>query len=453
MNTAYKQILKATTLFGSVQGLNILISLVRTKLVAVILGPAGVGLNSIYNETRELMHTTTNLGLDVSGIRGVSQAYDTWQDAEDKGTAWNAVDNQIKLLRSWVVLLAILGMFVCMLLSTPLSLFTFGDYDHTWGYVILSPAVAFSTMTCGELAVLKALRRLKMLAQVSVINVALTLIVSIPIYYFYGINGVLPALLGVTFCSMVLTMAYSYKVHHVSLSFSRQRLKAGNLMLGIGIVFVISEGIGHLATLGIQAYLNNVASLNLVGLYNAGVTMTVTYAGMVFAAMETDYFPRLSGVIHDKEAMANTVMRQLEVNIILVVPMLILFIVMMPFLVPLLLDSKFNEIIPMTQVIAIGLLFRAITLPNRYLPLAAGDSKVFFFENLIGAIDTIVVIPGYMYGGLYGVGIALTVQNLLDMLVAQAVTRYYYNIRCTSKMLWGTIGGTALLLITYFIVM
>ena len=64
MRKDYSNILKATSLFGSVQGLNILINIVRTKLVAMLLGPAGVGLNSIYNETRELVHSTTNLGLE-----------------------------------------------------------------------------------------------------------------------------------------------------------------------------------------------------------------------------------------------------------------------------------------------------------------------------------------------------------------------------------------------------
>ena len=45
MNTAYKNIFKATTLFGGVQGLNILLNLARTKLVAIFLGRVGVGLS------------------------------------------------------------------------------------------------------------------------------------------------------------------------------------------------------------------------------------------------------------------------------------------------------------------------------------------------------------------------------------------------------------------------
>ena len=41
---SYGHVLKYTGIFGGVQGLNILISLVRNKLVALLLGPAGMGL-------------------------------------------------------------------------------------------------------------------------------------------------------------------------------------------------------------------------------------------------------------------------------------------------------------------------------------------------------------------------------------------------------------------------
>ena len=75
MKSTYKDILKAITLFGGVHGLNLALNIIRTKLAAMLLGPAGVGLNSIYNETRELMHTSTNVGMDKSGVTEIAAAY------------------------------------------------------------------------------------------------------------------------------------------------------------------------------------------------------------------------------------------------------------------------------------------------------------------------------------------------------------------------------------------
>ena len=156
MDSAYKRLLKVTTLFGSVQGLNILMNLIRAKLAAMLLGPAGIGLNSIYNETREFIHSTTNLGMDQSGTREIA-----------KSTGAPDLEDSVTLTRSWIILLAVFGMLATAVFAYPLSWMLFSDGDHTWQIVALSPAVAFSTLTCGELTVLRGLQQMKTIAGVS----------------------------------------------------------------------------------------------------------------------------------------------------------------------------------------------------------------------------------------------------------------------------------------------
>ena len=432
MKNKYNNILKATSLLGGVQGLNIVLNLVRTKIVAELIGPSGVGLNGIYNETRELIHTTTNLGLDVSGVRDISQAYERWSESH-AASDWEEVKTCVSVMRSWLLLLALFGMMVCMLFAIPLSWLTFDDYDHVWGYVMLSPAVAFSTMTCGELAVLKSLRKLKKLAVVSVVNVALGLVVSVPIFYFCGIDGVLPALVTLFGCIMLSTLAVGYHTMPLSLTYSKERLGRGRTMLTIGINFVVCSILLHVVTVFIISYLNRVSSTHLVGLYNSAYTMTMTYAGTLFAAMEQDYFPRLTGVVHNVRERTETLMRQHKVVQMLVAPMLAAFIVGLPVAVPLLLSDEFVDIVPMAQATAVGLLFRAIYLPHAYLPLAAGHNRMFLFVNAVGALDMLLVIMGYQWGGLLGMGIALSVQNGIDMCLVLVVSRVKYGVRFTLR--------------------
>lgn len=448
----YNVVIKATSLFGGVQGLSILLNIVRTKIVAVLLGAEGVGLNSIYNESRELLHSTSNLGLDVSGVRGISKAFEEFDDCKDasrQALLRQNISDEVALLRSWVVILALFGTLLCMALAAPLSLFTFNDYDHTWGYVLLSPAVGFSTVTCGELAVLKGLRKLRWLATVSLLNVVAGLVVTLPIYYVWGINGVLAALVAFSLACMLLTCTYSNRAEKIRYAFNGQKLRKGSKMLSVGFNFVVCSIIGHVALLGIQAWLNNNASLEMVGLYNAGYSLTMTYAGMVFAAMETDYFPRLSGIITDCKARAETLLKQQDVTLILITPLLTAAIVMLPVIVPLLLSGEFESIIPMTQITAVGLLFRAVYLPNAYMSLAAGDNKTFLTINTIGAIDILLVIAGYYYGGLTGTGIALTVQNAIDMLLVMGISKWKYGVTYGWQRLSSLGIFTLLLCVTY----
>lgn len=448
----YNVVLKATSLFGSVQGLNILLNIVRTKFVAILIGAEGVGLNSIYNETRELLHSTSNLGLDMSGVRDISKAYEDLDECKDP-TKYDLlrknISDNVALLRSWALILALFGTLLCLIFAAPLSLFTFNDYNHTWGYAILSPAVGFSTITCAELAVLKGLRRLRWLATVSVLNVVAGLVITLPIYYVWGIHGVLPALVALSFACMMLTYTYSNRAEKVRFSFAKEKLKHGRQMLTVGLNFVVCNIIAHIALLGIQAWLNNHASLQVVGLYNAGYSMTMTYAGMVFAAMDTDYFPRLSGIINDHEARTETILKQLDVTLILITPLLAAVIVALPLIVPLLLSHEFESIIPMTQITAVGLLFRAIYLPNAYIPLAAGDNKTFLWINIIGALDILLVIVGYYYYGLTGMGVALTIQNGIDMAIVLGVSRWKYSVVFSRNRMLSMGTFTVLLFATY----
>ena len=51
----YNQIIKATSLFGGVQVFNILLSVIRTKVVTIIIGPAGFGILGLFTATVKLI--------------------------------------------------------------------------------------------------------------------------------------------------------------------------------------------------------------------------------------------------------------------------------------------------------------------------------------------------------------------------------------------------------------
>ena len=429
---SYKNIFKTTSLFGGVQGLSILLNLVRTKLVAILLGPAGIGLNSIYNETRELIHSTTNLGLDVSGIRGISKSYEDWvhaKDAEEKSRLATSIDDEICLLRSWVLILALFGTLICMILAEPISYFTFNDFDHTWGYVLLSPVVGLSTMICGELAVLKAVRRIKMIATVSIINVVLTLLTSIPLYYFFGINGVIPAFILLYISQFIAIISFSYRVRRPQFAINKQKLAKGIPMLVLGISFALTGMINHGAQLSIRTFINNVGSIEAVGLFNAGHTIFVTLGSIAFASLDSYYFPRLSGIFSDVEARRQTVIRQIKVTVTIIVPVALIVIALLGWALPLLFSHEFDSVVPMARIAVAGLLFRAIYLPLAYMPLSAGDSRTFLFLEFISAtILAITVIVGYHFYGLLGAGLGLLISNFIDMCVSFCVAKVKYNL-------------------------
>ena len=120
--TAYDHIIKYTGLFGGVQGIGLLASVVRNKLVAVILGPSGLGLISLYNTALTLLGNATNLGISFSAVRHISELSGRGDNRQ--------MMHYIMVVRSWSMATAILGILICALVSPFLSWSYFNDYSH-----------------------------------------------------------------------------------------------------------------------------------------------------------------------------------------------------------------------------------------------------------------------------------------------------------------------------------
>jgi len=426
-DSSYKHIFKYTGLFGSVQGLNILMSLVRNKVIAILLGPMGVGLISIYNTASTLLQNATNFGLQISGVREISQAFDNNNEAD--------LHKYISLLRTWSILTAILGFAVCLALSGVLSQWAFSSFEHTIHFACLSVVVAMAAITGGETAILKATRRLKQLAKTSVIGVFIALVVSVPLFIKWKNEGIIPSIIIIGFVQMILVMWYSYRYYPPRLTKKLKELKEGKVMISVGVAFVVAGVFGSGAEFAVRAYLSDM-SVSLAGLYNAGYMITMTYAGMVFAAMETDYFPHLSAVCGDTAKMNGAVNRQIEVSIIMIAPMLVALLFGLQVLIPLLFSGKFLPVIGMTQITVIAMYFRAINLPVSYIMLAKGDSKSYLLmESLYDVLIVVTIIIGYNNWGLDGTGIALTITSFIDCICVIAYCIWKYDLDLSEKML------------------
>ncbi len=423
---SYHSILKYISMFGGVQIINVLIGLVRNKLVAVILGPNGFGFISLLNSTIKLISESTNLGISFTAVRQISDYFE--QEDNEKTIHY------IKVVRSWSLLTACFGAFVCIALAPLLNQWTFTWGDHTLHFMMLSPVVFCTAIMGGEMAILKGTRHLKALAQISVINVLGALCISIPLLYVFHQSGIIPSLNLVALFSLIITLLYSLRFY--PLKQRNEKFFADGLeMLRIGVCFTLAGIAGSGAEMLIRTYLNNVSGLDIVGLYNAGFMICVTYAGMVFAAMETDYFPRLSAAYHNVTKMNDTINHQIEVSLLIVAPMLIAIIIFLPILIPLLFSSKFIEVIPMAQIAIMAMFLHAVDLPIEYLPLAKGDSVTYFMiEFIYDAIFVIAIILGYNYWGLVGTGAALLFAHIINCVGVIIYCHWRYKVRLSQKV-------------------
>ena len=421
---SYLHILKYISLFGGVQVLNVLIGIVRNKCVAMLLGPQGVGLISLFNSSTRLIGDATNFGIPMSAVRNLAEDYD--KGDEEKLTA------DIAVVRSWSLLTALLGLFICIALSPLLSRYTFSWDGHTLHFVLLSPCVALTALAGGELAILKGVRKLGALAAISVYNVLAALVLTVPLYYLFGDTAIVPSLVLMALVQLLLTIVVSYRLYPPHVSLRKSLLDKGWGMIRLGTAFVLAGILGSGAEL---------------------IMMTMVYAGMVFSAMETDYFPRLSGVNSLRFTFNQIVNRQIEVTLLLISPLLSFFLLFLPQLILFLYSDKFLPALGMAQVLVLAMYVRAIRLPVEYIPLAKGDSRSYLIlEGLYDLLLVSLVLLGFWKGQLFGAGLGVAAAGVLNLGCVYGYAYARYDYRLSSSVVVYTLIQMTIGLLVFFCV-
>lgn len=440
--TTYDHVLKYTGLFGGVQGLTLLMGMARNKLVALLIGPAGLGFINMYNTVASLIHQSTNLGIGFSAVRHISELSEQGE--------YKAISDYAKTIRTWSLLTAIFGTIICCILSHQISFWSFENYDYTLEFCLLSPIIGFMAITAGELAIMKGLKQLKKVAMSSACGALATLIVCIPIYSLLGISGIVTSLLLCNLASLVITLFYSLQVipWRVNLK-SVTSIIDGIPMVKLGIGYIIAGIFGQGAEYIIRTLIQQYSDIAHVGLYNSGYIMMVSYASMVFVAMEADFFPRLSAACNDTTRSNKIINQQMEICVLLIAPILICFVLSMPYMVKILYSDKFMAAVPMSISATLFMFFRALTLPVAYLPLAKGDSKMFMATELFYDIFIAVAVPfAFKNYGLLGAGWAISTGGFMYFVIIHILYRFKYRFIFSPRLLYIYISQFVLLIVT-----
>ena len=424
---SYRQIVKTTGLFGGVEIVRILVGIIQTKVVAVLLGPAGVGIQNLFNTALHMLTSFFGFGLQTSAVREIAQA---------KGTGdGNVISKTIITLRRWVSCTAVAGAILMIALSSQLSQWTFGTSKYSFEFILLSLALVFTLISNGQIALIKGLRRLKDLAKASLLGSVLSLIVSVPLFYIYGEKAIVPVLIITALSLLCCSWFYARRIRMVKVTISySESFQKGKEMFKIGFFLMLSSFLMQLASFLINSFITHNGTIDDVGYYRAGFLITAHYVGLIFTAMGADFLPRLSEVNADAGKMRTIVIQQTEVAALIIAPMVALLFPLSRLMINVLYSPDFYVIEPFICWAALGLVARAGVWCLSYLMLANGLSKDFFVSELFGnATNVGLCIWGYYLWGISGLGIAFMLNNLLCL-----VFNYYLVwIHCKFTYDWG----------------
>lgn len=417
----YRSIVKATALFGGVQAFQVLLTLVRTKVVALLLGVDGVGLLSLLNNTISMVQSITGLGINQGGVRSISGAEN----------ARKAVQ-MASLVRQMSLYAGLLGSVVILALAPWLSQWSFGNRDFTGAYMWLACTLLFDTLTKGELAIFQGFRRLRILAQANLLGASAGLLVSVPIYYVWRTDGVVGAIIISSICSYLVTWIFRNKSKAPKLSMQQE----GKSIITIGAMLTISGFASTLVSYLFNIYLRSHGGLEDVGIYQSGFGLIDKYIGLIFVAMSTDYYPRLAAA-HTHNTKLNSIMnQQTVVSLLILCPVIAIFLPTAPWIVRLLLTESFLPVIPFLSWAILGMIFKVVSTSMGYILIAKGAHRLFLGSELLSWSTILITnILGYRLWGIEGIGIAFLFSYICYLLSVGTICKLRYKIRFDKEVI------------------
>ncbi|MDB6064616.1 MAG: polysaccharide biosynthesis protein [Pedosphaera sp.] len=390
----YGQILKSSALIGSSSVLNVGFGIVRTKAMALLLGPMGVGLLGDYTAISDLVRTLAGMGVNTSGVRQIAEAAGTGDTQHLART--------VIALRRVAVWSGALGALLLLIFCKPISRLTFMDDHHAGAVALLAIAVFFGDVSAGQGALVQGMRRIADLAKMSVLGAFYGTLFSIPIVYFYREQGVVPSLVCVAGMGILTSWWYARKVKVEPLPMKMGEVaKEASALLRMGVVFMVST----LMTMGVACLIRIIITRKFgiegAGLYQSAWALGGLYIGFVLQAMGADFYPRLTAAAKNNPECNRLVNEQAEIGLLLAGPGVIGTLTFAPLVISLFYTAKFGPAVETFRWICLGMVLRVASWPMGFILLAKGERKLFFWSELVSNL----VYVGLVWGGIHKFGL------------------------------------------------
>lgn len=402
-DSSHRQILKSSAVVGGSQVLNILIGMVRTKAMAMLLGPSGFGLFGIYTSIVNLGQTIASMGVNSSGVRQIAAAVSLGDEI--------TIAKTVLVLRRLSVFLGLFGVALMVLFARTISQFTFATPEHAKAISWLSVAVFLTLISASQTALIQGMRRIVDLAKLQVLGAIFATLFSIPLIYFFRQSGIIASLICVAAMTIATSWWYSQKITLCKVS--PGVMSGGGMrdevisLLKLGLAFMISS----LITMGV-AYVVRVMVLRRIGfeatgLYQSAWTLGGLYVGFILQAMGADFYPRLTASAYDNVACNRLVNEQAQVGLLLAGPGVIASISLAPVVIDVFYSGRFGAAVGVLRWICLGTILQVISWPMGFIIVAKAKNAFFIgCEVAWGLVSTALAWFCVNRFGLAGAGMA-----------------------------------------------
>lgn len=437
----YGQILKSSALIGGSSIINIAIGVVRTKAMAILLGPSGVGLMGLYGSITDFTISIAGMGINNSGVRQIAEAVGSDDTEKIARTA--------TVLRRISIFLGLLGAVFLIGFSRPVSTLTFGNDQHVTAIALLSVVVFFNLLSAGQGALIQGMRQISDLAKMGILGTLLGTLITIPLVYFLREKGVVPSLMLIAALSLLTSWWYSRKIPIETTSISTAQMgQEAAALLKLGFAFMVSGLLMTGAAYVVRLIIVRKVGFDAAGLYQSAWTLGGLYIGFILQAMGADFYPRLTAIAKDNAECNRVVNEQAYVSLLLAGPGVIATLTFASLVIALFYTPKFEGAVEILRWLCLGMTLRVISWPMGFIIVAKGMQNLLIISELAWTLVYLgLAWLCVSHFSLKGAGIAFFGSYVFHVLMIYLVVRRLSGFRWSNTNL-----KTSFLFLTLIIV-
>lgn len=412
------EIFSAIAKLGSANFVEIALRIGRAKLLAMLFGPAGIGILGLYSSIIQTFASVAGLGLGESSVRLLAGHH------QNPVTVWRV---QAVLLISGG-LQALFGAIMLLLFKGQLAAVFFDATGISQSISEIVPMLGAGLIltVLGQFMryILQSQRRISSLAWAMGFSAALGTTAMIISILVLGTSGIVYGVVALLLCDNLIKAYVIFRasrlsarrLFHFVLSTEFWRKWWDLFQMGYAIVLSVSFTLG--AMLFLRAMILDQLGLEYVGFFQAGYLIATVYLMYLIAAMEAEFTPRLSQTVNGQGPVAGIINEQMQILLAIGGPVLIALIGTTGWVLTLLYDSSFLPAIEMLQWMILGSLVLLPTWPLRFLFITTKQATVINTVTIVHNI-TFVAVSWTLFDpfGLEGMGIAYTSFALLVAVV------------------------------------
>jgi O-antigen/teichoic acid export membrane protein len=437
-----RNIIKKTSLIGGANIITIILGMFRVKVIAILVGPVGVGVLSIFQNLIDLIKSITNLGINYSGVKEVAS------NSNDDINLFRS----ILILKRWSLTLGFVGMLLTVIFSVNLSKYSFGSRQYSNEIVVLSVTILFSSISGVQLAILQGMQKISEIIKSGLYASITSTFLLITLYYFFGLKAIVPGILIMTIVNLFFSWYFTknIKMHDISLSFN-ETFREGFKIIKLGFFITLSGLTSNLTLYIVRIVLLEKSNLIILGAFQSSWTISTLFLSVFLTPLLLEFYPRLTKEAHDKNNINNLINEQLEITTLLAAPVIITIMVLSEPILHILYSRDFVIATPLLQWQMAGTFFIIISWPLGVLFLVKDKGLYSFLTDIFRLfLFVLFILIGFDSIGFAVLGIAYLVSNILTSLFIYLLTAKMVSFKYYSNNLKHILFFSSLLVIGLF---